>query len=281
MDALKRVGQQIKLAFSSGGLAYVVHRIPSIIFWTMVSTGLLIGVQFVFYTLTPSQFFFSYDSPATIRPSELGQRPILDYCRQSKGDYTIQVTAKLQKVDPPIYVQDYQISSTLPKGRGCLSREVAAKPTVPGTYKIYYTVNATLPYGIHKYTTFESKQFEVKNPSHIYGDYDLTISDNDGGNDGMAHYAPGSNLEYKLRVNQLIEAFGTTERHLVCGGKDYFVDSYSGRTQAGERESVNRTVTIPDGVSGVCHLELRTSTTIDGSKQTVAETLRSNDFAVQ
>lgn len=273
MGKVRNATHQVKLAFSSGGLRYVLHRLPSILFWTMVSTGLLIGVQFLFFQFMPSQYFFRYDSPATVRDTVLGQPPILDYCRTSKASYNIEVTAQLQKVTPPVYVQNYQVTSTLPAGHGCLSREIAAKPKTTGQYKVYYTIEATLPYGIKKYTTFESKPFNVGTPEQIYGDYELTVADK--------AYMPGNNLEYRFSGNQLVETFGTTVRALVCDGKDYIIDTYSGRSASGQKDSTNNTATIPDGASGKCYLELRISSTIEGSDKPVTETLRSNTFAVQ
>lgn len=274
MNKTRNALRQIKLAFSGGGLRYVVHRIPSILFWTMVSTGLLIGVQFLFYQFMPAQFFFKYDSPAVVRNTTLGQKPVLDYCRTSKAAYNIEVTAQLQKVTPPVYVQNYQVTSTLPAGHGCLSREVAAMPKTTGQYKIFYTVEATLPYGIKKYTTFESKPFNVGTPEQIYADYELTVA--------QASYKPGENLEYHLSGNQLVETFGTTARVLVCDDRDVLTETYSGRTTAGEKDSTNRTVVIPDDASGTCHLELRITATVgEDNSGSVSQTLRSNSFAVQ
>lgn len=273
MQKINQVFRKIKLALSGGGLNYVVHRIPSMIFWTTVSTGLLIGVQFVFYNVAPAKFFIEYESPAIVRDTELGKAPILDYCSNSKDDYAIQVTAKLQKVTPPVYVQEYQVNTTIPKGQGCLSREVEKKPQTPGVYKIYYTVNATLPYGVHRYTTFETKAFNITTPSNIFSDYELTVL--------QGSYKPGSKLDYAFSGNQLVDTFGTTERYIVCDVNSEIVDSVSGRTTAGRRDVVNRLLKIPETVSGTCHMELRISSSVEGSDKTIAETLRSNDFAVQ
>lgn len=276
MNKLRKLIEQIKLALSKSGLSYIGSRVPSMMFWATVSTGALIGGQYLYYNLLPSNYFFSYKSPAHVSDTELGKKPVLDYCRMSKGDYPIVVDAQVRKVKPPVYTQQYQVNSNIPQGSGCVSREVSVKPTTPGNYKIFYTVKVTLPFGVEKYATFETDPFMVETPKNLYGDYSLTVKQ-----DVAAPYTGGNNITYAFKGTAVVEYFGTTERHLVCDGKDYFIDSYSGRTTDGEKDSINSTVTIPDGVMGDCYLELRIAATVGDDKAAVSQVLRSNTFGVQ
>lgn len=250
-------------------------------FWATVSTGALIGGQYLYYNVLPSNYFFSYKSPAHVSDTELGKTPVLDYCRMSNGTYPVVVDAQVRKVEPPTYVQQHQVKSSLPEGNGCVSREIATRPQAPGDYKIFYTARVTLPFGVEKTATFETNPFTVKTPKNIYGDYNLTVLETDGTIDGKAVYSPGNNLEYAFKGNAGVDYFGTTERHLVCGDKDYFIDSYSGRTEAGEKDSINKTVTVPEGITGECRLELRITGTVGDAKAAIAQVLRSNNFVVQ
>lgn len=281
METTKRLFNNAKLALSKTGIGFVIGRIPSMMFWSVISTGALVGAQYLYFNLLPADYFFTYKSPAHVSNVKLGEKPTLDYCRTSNGDYPIVVDAQVRKVEPPVYTQQYQVMSNIPEGTGCVSREVGEKPTAPGDYKIYYTVEVTLPFGVKKYAKFETTAFNVAVPNTAYGDYSLTVADNDGTNDGQPTYKAGNNLEYAFKAELLVEIFGTTERHLVCGGDDYFIDSYSGRQTAGEKDSVNRTVTIPDGLQGECILELRNVFTVTGSTAAITQTLKSNSFVVQ
>ncbi len=281
MNKLKQLFNQTRLALSKSGLSYFASRIPSMMFWATISTGLLIGGKYLYYNVLPSNYFFSYKSPAHVSDTELGKAPVLDYCRMSNGTYPVVVDAQIRKVEPPVYVQQYQVASSLPEGSGCLSREIASKPVAPGDYKIFHTARVTLPFGVEKTATFETNAFTVRTPESIYGDYNLTVLETDGTVDGKAIYSPGNNLEYAFKGTAGVDYFGTTERHLVCGSKDYFIDSYSGRTTAGEKESVNKTVTVPEGITGECRLELRIAATVGDAKTAIAQVLRSNNFVVQ
>ena len=281
MDRIKKLYTQTRLAFSKSGMGYIISRLPSIVFQSTVSTGLLIGGQFLYFNLLPGNYFFSYKSPAHVSNVELGKTPVLDYCRMSNGTYPVVIDAQVRKVEPPVYTQQYQVTSTIPEGSGCVSREVATKPTAPGDYKIFYTARVTLPFGVEKTATFETNAFTVSTPENIYGDYNLTVLETDGTIDGKAIYSPGNNLEYAFKGTAGVDYFGTTERHLVCGSKDYFIDSYSGRTTAGEKDSVNKTVTVPEGIYGECRLELRIAATVGDAKTAIAQVLRSNNFVVQ
>lgn len=281
MEKIKHILKSAQLTFTKSGLGYVITRIPSIMFWSVISTGALVGAQYLYFTALPADYFFSYKSPAHVSNTELGQRPTLDYCRTSNGDYPIVVNAQIRKVEPPVYVQQYQVRTSIPEGQGCVSREVGQSPVAPGDYKIYYTVEVTLPFGVKKYAKFETTEFNVKVPVNAYGDYTLTVTDNDKDKDGTAHYKVGDSLEYTFKGTLLIDTFGTTERHLVCDGNDYFIDSYSGRSTPGEKDSVNRTVNVPDGASGTCTLELRMVITVAGSTESITQTLKSNSFVVQ
>lgn len=281
MKKIKHLFTQIRLALSKSGLAYFGSRIPSMMFWATISTGLLIGGQYLYYNVLPSNYFFSYKSPAHVSDTELGKTPVLDYCRMGNGTYPVVVDAQVRKVEPPTYVQQYQVKSSLPEGNGCISREIASKPVAPGDYKIFYTARVTLPFGVEKTATFETNAFTVKTPENIYGDYNLTVLETDPQADGKAIYSPGNNLEYAFKGTAAVDYFGTTERHLVCGSKDYFIDSYSGRTTAGEKDSVNKTVTVPQGIYGECRLELRITATVGDAKTAIAQVLRSNNFVVQ
>lgn len=281
MDVIRNYLHHVHLALSRTGLSYFVSRIPSILFWSTISTGLLIGGQFLYFSVLPGNYFFSYKSPAHVSDTELGKAPVLDYCRTSNGDYPIVVNAQLRKVEPPVYVKQYQVDMILPEGSGCVEREVMGKPTTPGEYKIYYNVIASLPFGVKKTAEFETKVFTVGIPKNIYGDYSLTVNELDDQRDGKAIYKPGQNLQYAFTANALVEYFGTTEHHLVCGGKDIFIDSYSGRSTAGQKDSVNNTINIPDDLSGSCHLELRITATVGDSKDVVTQTLISNSFVVE
>lgn len=276
MDRIKKLYTQTRLAFSKSGMGYIISRLPSIVFWSTVSTGLLIGGQFLYFDLLPGNYFFSYKSPAHVSNVELGKTPVLDYCRMSNDTYPVVINAQVRKVEPPVYTQQYQVTSSLPEGSGCVSREVAVKPAAPGDYKIFYTVKVTLPFGVEKYATFETDPFTVSPPKNLYGDYSLTVKE-----DVAAPYVAGKNITYAFKGFAVVEYFGTTERHLICSNKDYFIDSYSGRTTDGEKDSVNSTVTIPDGVSGQCSLELRITGTVGDAKTAVTQVLRSNSFSVQ
>lgn len=281
MEIIKKYTHHVRLALSKSGLSYFVSRIPSIMFWATISTGLLIGGQYLYYNVLPPDYFFSYKSPAHVSDTELGKTPTLDYCRMSNGTYPVVVDAQIRKVEPPVYVQQYQVSSSIPEGSGCVSREIASKPVAPGDYKIFYTARVTLPFGVEKTATFETNAFTVQTPKNIYGDYSLTVLETDGTVDGRAIYSPGKNIEYAFKGTAGVDYFGTTERHLVCGDNDYFIDSYSGRTTAGEKDSVNKTVTVPDGISGECRLELRVTATVGDAKTAITQVLRSNNFVVQ
>lgn len=281
MDIVKTYIHHVHLALSKSGLGYFASRIPSIIFWSTISTGLLIGGQYLYYNILPGNYFFNYKSPAHVSSVELGKTPTLDYCRTSNGTYPVVIDAQVRKVEPPVYTQQYQITSSLPEGTGCVSREVATKPTAPGEYKIFYTARVTLPFGIEKTATFETNAFTVSPPKNIYGDYNLTVLETDAQPDGKAIYSPGNNLEYAFKGTAGVDYFGTTERHLVCGTNDYFIDSYSGRTEAGDKDSVNKTVTVPEGIYGECRLELKIAATVGDAKTTVTQVLRSNNFVVQ
>lgn len=281
MDKIKKYIHHVRLAFSKSGLGYVVTRIPSMVFWSTICTGLLIGGQYLYFSFLPSNYFFSYESPAKVSNVMLGQTPVLEYCRKSIGNYPIIVNANIRKVEPPVYTQQYQVKTDIPQGQGCLSREVADKPTVPGEYKIFYTVKATLPFGVEKYATFETDVFNVGVPDNLYGDYSLTVDDTDSVRDGKAHYAPDSKLQYTFKATALVEYFGTTERHIICGQRDYFIDSYSGRTTAGDKDTINNTTNVPSDAYGTCHLELRIKATVGDSKDSVSQVLTSNTFVVQ
>lgn len=281
MKKIYKLFTKLRLGFSTTGLAFVASRIPSMLFWSVISTGALVGAQYLYFNLLPGSYFFHYESPAHVSNVKLGETPVLDYCRTSNGDYPVIVDAQIRKIEPPVYVQQYRVEATIPEGTGCLSREIAEKPTAPGDYKIYFTVEATLPFGIKKYTRYETDAFNVAVPNTVYGDYSLTITDNDGTNDGKPTYQAGKNIEYTFKATLLVETFGITERHLVCGGNDYFIDSYSGRQTAGEKESINRTVTLPDDLKGECILELRNTFTVTGSSTAITQTLKSNSFVVQ
>lgn len=281
MKKLSMIFSNIRLAFTKSAFGYLVSRIPSMMFWSVISTGLLVGGQYLYFNVLPADYFFSYKSPAHVADTQLGQTPTLDYCRTSNGTYPVVIDAQIRKVEPPVYTQQYQVTSSILEGSGCVSREIASRPTVPGDYKIFYTARVTLPFGVEKVATFETNSFKVNVPNNLYSDYSLTISDNDGTQDGKASYKVGGSLEYRLTGTALVEYFGTTERHLVCGQNDYFIDSYSGRTTAGEKDSVNRTVNIPQGAAGTCSLELRIVATVGDAKTAVTQVLRSNDFVVQ
>lgn len=281
MNKLYTVANNIKLAFTKSGLGYVFSRVPSMIFWSVVSTGLLVSCQYLFFTFVPSSYFLTYNSPAHVNNTDLGQRPTLSYCRISRGDYPIVVNAQLRKVEPPVYVKQYQVDTLLPKGSGCIDREVANTPTSPGDYKIFYTVVASLPFGVEKTASFETAAFNVGIPKNLYDDYTLTVNEVDASKDGKAVYDRGQNLQYAFTANALVEYFGTTERHLVCGGKDIFIDSYSGRSTAGQKDSVNNTINIPSDLIGTCRLELRITATVGDTKAVVTQTLTSNSFVVE
>lgn len=281
MKRLDNLKEQIRLTFSKRGIAYLFSRVPSVLFWSTISTGLLIGGQYLYFNVLPANYFFNYQNPAKISNVELGVTPTLEYCRTSRGDYPIVVNAQIRKVEPPVYVQQYQVDTNLPQGSGCIEREIQERPSVPGEYKIFYSVEVELPFGVKKYARFETNAFKVAVPDNVYGDYELTINDLDDENDGKPVYSAGNNLEYRFKGNLLVETFGTTERHLVCGDDDYFIDSYSGRNTAGEKDSLNKTVNIPENVKGDCHLELRLAVTVAGSTSVVTQTLTSNTFVVR
>jgi hypothetical protein len=281
MQRIVKFVEQLHLALSKRGLGYVLGRIPSMLFWSTICTGLLIGGQFLFYSLMPATYFAKYDEVGKVSDAKLGEKPVLKYCRFSRDTYPVIITAQVRKVEPPVYVQQYKLDGSIARGQQCFSRELSQTPQLPGEYKVFYNVEIELPFGVKKYTQFETEAFKVDVPSNIYGSYELTILEQYTPPDGKVIYKVGDNLQYKFKAEQLVETFGTTERHIVCGDKDYFIDSYSGRNLPGERDTLNKTATVPEGAAGQCILELRLAFTVAGSTSTVAQTLRSNTFVVQ
>lgn len=282
MDKVKRATHKMYLAFSKGGLQYVAQRIPSIVFWSTISTGLLIGAQFIYYSALPAEHFVRYDNPLSVSNAVVGQRPTIKACRNANDDYQVEIYAQIRKVEPPVFTQNYQDSTTVQKGYNCFAREVRQAPTIPGDYKVFYTAEINLPFGIKKYTEFETQQFTIELPNNVYSEYRLTIVEKDQDRDGMAVYKRGEQLAYEFTATLLVTTFGSLERHIVCeGGGDYLIDVQSGRIQAGEKDTVDRTLTLPAEAVGVCHLGKRYTVSVEGGTQTVTETLRSNDFRVE
>lgn len=281
MDKIKSTLRNMRIAFGSKGITFLYKRIPSILFWSVVSTGAIIGAQFLYFNMLPAEHFARYDSPAKVADVELGEKPIIDYCRYARDDYAVTVYAQIRKVEPPVFTERYEVNSTIPAGHDCAQREVGASPKVPGEYQIFYTAEVTLPFGIKKYVDWETEKFNVTLPQNLYSNYQLTVTERDSMADGKPVYQPGSDLSYKFTATLLVTTFGTLERHIVCENKDFLVDVQSGRTIAGEKDSVDRTLKIPDEARGTCHLEKRYVVTVEGDSSTVTQTLRSNDFTVQ
>lgn len=268
-------------AFSKGGIAYLLSRIPSIMFWSVISTGLIIGAQYLYFTVMPGNYFLRYDEGAKIHDVSVGETPVLHYCREARDAYQVTVYAQIRKVEPPVFTQRYELNTTIPAGYNCTDREIAQRPALPGDYKIFYTTELNLPFGIKKYVEWETGPFKVGLPINLYSNYQLTVQERDEVVDGMPVYKPGSDLQYKFTATLLATTFGTLERHIVCKNQDYLIDIQSGRTTAGEKDTVDRTLTLPKEALGVCHLEKRYTLTVEGSTDTITQTLRSNTFTVQ
>lgn len=281
MGMVRLFFREIQDAFSSGGIAYVLGRIPSIIFWSVISTGLIIGAQFLYFTFMPADYFVRYDQGATVKNASVGEVPQLHYCRYARNQYQVTVFAQLRKVEPPVFTQRYELRTTVPQGYNCTDREIATPINLPGDYKLFYTTEVSLPFGIKKYVTWETGPFKVALPTSLYTNYQLTIQERDENIDGMPVYQPGSDLQYKFTATLIATTFGSLERHIVCGNQDYLIDVQSGRTIAGEKDTVDRTLTLPDEARGTCHLEKRYILTVEGSSDTITQTLRSNDFTIQ
>lgn len=281
MEKLRHLANSLRIAFGGRGVRFFVDRIPSIMFWSVISTGLLIGAQYLYFNFMPANHFVKYDNPASVEQTTLGDKPVLNYCRYARDDYQVHVYGQIRKVEPPVFTQTYETNLAVPRGYNCTQREIAVGPTVPGDYKLFYTIEVNLPFGIKKYVNFETGPFKVVVPTNLYTNYQLTVVERDEMVDGRPVYKPGSDLAYKFTATLLVTTFGTLERHIVCSNEDFLIDTVSGRTVAGQKDTVDRTLSLPDEARGTCHLEKRYTLTVEGGSESITQTLRSNDFTVQ
>lgn len=153
--------RKVRLTFSKNGLAFLVRRIPSMVFWATVCTGLLISLQYIYYHAMPAKNFIDYSRIAEVKDTKLGEEIQLTYCRVANGTYNVIIRAEVERQEPPVFTEHYIIDTTVPQGNSCITRVVERMPDVPGKYKVKFFISVKLPLGAEKFTYLESNVFKV------------------------------------------------------------------------------------------------------------------------
>lgn len=160
-QVLKAVNK-VRLTFTKKGLAFLMQRIPSMIFWATVCTGLIVGIQYVYYHAMPAKQFIDYSRVAEVKDVEVGEEVTLTYCRVAKGNYNVIARVEVERQEPPVFTEHYVIDTTVPEGNSCITRVVERMPQVPGKYKVKFFISIKLPLGAEKFTYLESNVFRVE-----------------------------------------------------------------------------------------------------------------------
>jgi hypothetical protein len=76
--------QQLELAFSKKGLSYVVYRIPSMLFWAFICTGLLLFGQTIFQNNVSGDYLLNVKSVTAEEKIAVGDNLSFNFCREPR-----------------------------------------------------------------------------------------------------------------------------------------------------------------------------------------------------
>lgn len=76
--------QQFKLAFTKQGLSYVAYRIPSMLFWAFICTGLLVFGQTLYQSNVSGDYLLNVKSVTAEEKIAVGDNLSFNFCRSPR-----------------------------------------------------------------------------------------------------------------------------------------------------------------------------------------------------